>query len=350
MRLVMLLRYFNVRMTMARVMCRGLASFEFWLTTWLCVMFLAHLAITNTRLGHNQHHKGQVEFTFLPSPNTTNASSLCSAKCFRQRLVAPLLWNTARVVRHIRSLIQYPPHQQPYAHAPQPQTYKPPWNHASLKLEQDLLRIMGARKGGVYVVVGAGGQQWQYMARHLEGRGWRGLMVEANAHNLAQQQAAHARAALLCACVTYEPLLLTRRLWRPFGADLPGVGAMIKQAQEEHVMLEEYVPAQEKALGVTHEMTCYPLETVVLALRAPTVDLLVLDSPGLADDLLQSLNRKRFKVKVVAVRVQRLEDGQDETRYTQMSEELGLLQLAWYGSYVVLAHPSANLHVRVVRS
>lgn len=61
----------------------------------------------------------------------------------------------------------------------------------------------------MYVVVGAGGQQWRYLAEHLEGGGWRGLLVEANAHNVAQQQAAHARAALLHACITYESRLVT---------------------------------------------------------------------------------------------------------------------------------------------
>ncbi|KAG7166917.1 hypothetical protein Hamer_G021733 [Homarus americanus] len=332
MRGVWMVQYLAV---VARMVFRKLLKYESWLTLWLCVVFLADLAIL--RSSHHTHlrpHYGGYNRSMpfpIPRPHVHHVSATCRSKCFRARLAVPLRWNTFLLVAYIRGLIHHPAHHSD-AHTPEHHAHNSTEDQAYKSLEDGIVKLVGHRKGGVYVVVGAGGRHWGRLARLLEGDGWRGLMVEANVYSLAQQEAAEVPAAFLHACVTSKPLPHTEWMWRTTGGDLPGL------------------TAEEEELGEVHKVVCLPLESVVLTLGVFTVDVLVVDSPGLADDLLYSLVRRNFKVKMMVLRVQRRFDGQDETRYKEMVEDVGLHLLMWHGNYLILTSKHVPLVIKTVTS
>ncbi|XP_042873402.1 uncharacterized protein LOC122254016, partial [Penaeus japonicus] len=137
-----------------------------------------------------------------------------------------------------------------------------------------------------------------------------------------------------------------RWAWRPHGADVEGAGEEIKRNQEEHFMLKEYVSDQEAPLGSLHKVMCVPLETVVRAFHTKQVHLLVLDTPGLADEIVSGLSGKHFEYLVVIVRARMLYNGLDDSWYRSLAEEAGMEVFSWMGRHVIMK--KADIPIKVV--
>ncbi|XP_037775468.1 uncharacterized protein LOC119572423 [Penaeus monodon] len=312
-----------------RSLGRILVQNEKFLIIWLFVVLFLHVC------QHSFPYVSQPSPTDLP-PQATE--SRCQKACFRRRIESPFVWNHASLISHVKQHI----HQQRGDHAHTPKathaahttkssvaSYKVPKDDSLPALQKFINDMLGPYQG-VYLVVGAGGNPESVVTRPLEARpGWRGLLVEANPRNFVRLRDAGTNASLLNTCVTHLSYPHARWAWRPHGADVEGAGEEIRWKQEEHFMLKEYVSEQEAPLGSLHKVMCVPLETVVRAYHTKEVHLLVLDTPGLADDILSGLARSNFKYSMVIVRAHLLANGLDDSWYEDLAQEVGLEVLAW---------------------
>jgi len=227
---------------------------------------------------------------------------LCEEDCMGMLMQG--MGNTPDVVNHIRNTLLDPGAPRG-SYKPPHDILNPPWAKLGQWLSPYLFlqEIFGSRYtnfSGRYMEIGAQDGEFMSLTAFLEKkRNFDGLLVEPNPAEYRKLRGKKRRAMSINACVT-PSFTAKKQLWvKSSTSSLP---PMLQKVHEGSSRLFDYVANEDKPLGSTVTVQCFPLATLArAAFRSSIVDLIVISTNGGELDIITASDLSELAVWVMVV-------------------------------------------------
>ena len=213
----------------------------------------------------------------------------------------------------------------------------PPWTPQ----ESIAFQLLGNKTGGFFVEVGGFDGISASNSLHLEQEhGWEGLLIEADPDFYLQIRGHNRRAWSINAGIGLSHYAEVIPFWDAIGQsgklNTRYVWTVRKKKNIKTIADRNRVDKSKLTKTMGMLIPCFPLETLLLALKQKTVDFFSLDVEGVELEVLKTIPFDKIDIKVLAVEY--MHGGPDaKERYTAFMEDYG------YKLYMVLTHAKPHM-------